>query len=394
MHVLGVARTDQRVLREAKALAHAGYDVTIVDIEGDPSRPREEDLDGLHLRHLIMPSRFKPTRFKPYFLVKQARITAAGARLLMRTKADIYHAHDANALLACYKAARRRRKPLVFDAHELPFVEPSTTRYRLITALAVRRLRQITPHCDGIITVSEPIAAEFHKRYGGKPAAIVRNTLSYTPRVTSDRLRDRLRERLGLPPTTRIGLYQGNFQADRGLDGLVRAGKYLAPDCVIVLMGRGGYEATLRELIDREDVGDRVKLLPAVPYAELLEWTASADVGLIIYPLTFSPNVLYCLPNKLFEFLMAGVPVLSSKLVAVEELLEQYEVGSVVPAVEPEIMGNAISAMLSGRERLARMRQNALAVSRADLSWEHEQQRLIALYAQLTGTERLSTGVS
>ena len=74
MHVLGTARTDPRVMREATALTRAGYTVTVVDVEHDRSRGRQEMLDGVRLRHIMMPSWFISTRFKPWFLVKAARI--------------------------------------------------------------------------------------------------------------------------------------------------------------------------------------------------------------------------------------------------------------------------------------------------------------------------------
>src|SRR4051794_38113038 len=120
MHVTDEAFPDYRVIREASALVEAGFDVSIVDIVDDPKRPAEEDIVGVHLKHVIMPSLFIPTRFKPWFLVKSAQMIIRGAIRLARTSADIYHAHDVKGLPACYIAARLRRKPLIFDSHEIP----------------------------------------------------------------------------------------------------------------------------------------------------------------------------------------------------------------------------------------------------------------------------------
>ena len=193
----------------------------------------------------------------------------------------------------------------------------------------------------------------------------------------------RLRERLGLDMDSRIALYQGNLQPDRGLDGLVRAGRFLAPGNVVVLMGRGSLAADLEALIAREQVAARVRLLPPVPYDELLAWTSSADLGLIIYPRGYSLNVRLCLPNKLFEYLMAGVPVMASPLEAVGALIERYDVGYIVPSLEPESVGSALNSALADQETLARMRTNALAATRDDLCWEREEQRLLGLYTSL-----------
>ncbi len=382
MHVVGVARTDQRVLREATALRDAGFDVTIVDVEPDPNRPRQEDFQGLHLRHIIMPSRFRPTRFKPFFIVKEGRLTLTAGRVMAGIPAE------ATMRTTPTRCERAPWRPAGTGSRSssMPTSCPTSNRARRSTSstrrIATRGLRGMMRHCAAVITISQPVADDLRHRYGGKPAVLVRNMLRYTPPVQSDRMR----EALGLPASTRIALYQGNLQADRGLDRLVRAGHYLTPNRIIALMGSGPEEAMLRELVEKENLGDRVKILPAVPYAELLAWTASADLGLIIYPLSYSPNVNLCLPNKLFEFLMAGLPVLASPLVAVQEMLERYDVGQIVQTVEPEPMGKAISAMLDDTDGLSRMRRNALAASRMDLSWEHEQHRLVDLYTGLTGS--------
>ncbi len=382
MHVLGTARTDVRVLREATALVEAGMDVSIVDIEDGHTRPCEEDLDGIHLKHIVMPSWFIPARFKLWFLVKAARMFVHSTLMLLKTPADVYHAHDDTALPACYIAARLRRKLLVFDAHELPLVDPGVTRWRLLHMLAVCFLRGMMARCAGIITVSLPIVRDLQQRYGGRTATVVRNIPGYQAPISTDRLR----HYLGLSPDTRIALYQGNIDG-RGLDSLILAARYMDPGIVIVMMGRATSRSDLEALIAREGMGERVKIIPAVPYAELLSWTASADIGLVIFAPAYGPtisrSIQMCLPNKLFEYLMAGLPVLASPLDAVADLIRTYDVGCIVPSLEPEMIGRAISAMLADRDALARMRGSALAATQHDLCWESESRRLIELYEDI-----------
>src|SRR5579883_3089951 len=136
MHVLSTGRTDGRVMREATALAGAGYDVTIVDIERDGARPAREDIDGVHFRHVIMPSRFVRPRFRPWFVAKVALAMLRGGLAVLRTPTDVVHAHDENTLPACYLAAVARGKALVFDAHELPMVQRNITSWRPLRAAA------------------------------------------------------------------------------------------------------------------------------------------------------------------------------------------------------------------------------------------------------------------
>src|SRR5712691_7076300 len=94
MHVLGMVRVDGRVMREASGFVEAGFEVTIVDIESERTRPLEEDIHGIGVQHMIIPSWFISTRFKPWFLVKVMQVIIRGTVQLLRTKADIYHAHD------------------------------------------------------------------------------------------------------------------------------------------------------------------------------------------------------------------------------------------------------------------------------------------------------------
>lgn len=169
---------------------------------------------------------------------------------------------------------------------------------------------------------------------------------------------------------------------NRGLDMLVRAAKFLAPDVMIVMMGPqvGSTQANLESLIASEGVADRVKILPPVPYDVLLEWTASADIGLIVYAPDFSLNVKMCLPNKLFEYIMAGLPVLASPLDAVAEMIDAYDIGQVVSSLAPEDIGAAINTMIMDQAACERMRSNALNAAKRELSWEKESQQLLKLY--------------
>jgi glycosyltransferase involved in cell wall biosynthesis len=383
LHAAEPLRGDLRGQRAASTLSAAGYAVTVVDVEhGDTPASLAGLGEQVHVRHIKMPRWtqpfYKPTRPIPWLLFKIWRWgRSLGA--VVRTPADAYQASDLAALPACYLAARLRRKPLIFDSHEFPLVEDHIVRRRLLYGVSRRFLRRALRRSDGFLVVSPPIGDEMHRLYGGPPPVVLRNIPPYQPRVESDRLR----EHLALQPQTRIALYQGGLDEDRGLDTLVHAGKFLPPDMVIVLMGKGPSKPHLEELIAGEGVGDRVRMLPAVPYAELLAWTASADLGLIVYPTGHSPNILYCLPNKLFEFLMAGLPVLASPLVAIADVLRSYDVGRVVSSMEPSDVGQAIGAMLADSEALARMRRNALQATRQELCWEVEQQRLLSLYASL-----------
>ncbi len=381
MHLVDPAQTDFRVMRDAKTLAEAGFEVTIVDFEEDRSRPAEEEIDGVYIKHIIMPGWFTPARFKPWFLIKLVIMVMRGVIQLLRTETDIYHAHVEKALPACYIAARLRRKPLIFDAPDLTLSDPALMRWRRLRALSIRFLAHMVSKCATVITASPYYASELRALYRAPDVTVIRNVPDYRTVPTSDRLR----QYLGLGPEVRIALYQGNIQANRKLDRLVYAAKFLEPNTVIAMMGHA--EASTRSQLDAliasEQVADRVKLLPAMPYAELLDWTASADICLTIFPPDYSLSIRFTLPNKLFEYLMAGRPVLSAQLDAIAEVIKTYNVGQIAPSLAPADLGAAINTMLADTAALARMHNNALEVARQEFHWEKEGSKLIGLYHRI-----------
>ena len=381
MHVRGIARTDGRVLREAEALVQQGVAVTIVDIEQERGRPVEETVTAIKLRHtfpLAVP--FLP-KLKLWSIVNVVYSHLNCTIQLIHMKADVYHAHDWTALPDCYIASLWHHKSLIFDAHELPLSELDGSYWLRWQKLFTRLLAVIVPHCAGVITVSPPIAQEIQHSYAPSKVTLVRNIHRYVPVSHSDRLR----EALDLGPEIRIALYQGNLQPLRGLDILVRAASFLDANTVIVLMGKayGDTLAQLEALIEQEHVAHRVKIIPPAPYADLLHWTTSADIGLILYTPEESLNIRWCLPNKLFEYIMAGLPILATQLNAVSEILQQYHVGRVVPSLTPSAIATTINSMLTDTEALAAMRRSALEAAHGDLCWETEQQRLLELYASI-----------
>ncbi len=386
LHVLGRARSDVRALRAASALNEAGYAPTIVDIDGEQEgKPPVETISGVSVRHIGVPASFLATRFKRRVLLRAARMFLQSAWQLLQTPADIYHALDLPALFACYIAARLRRKPLIFEAYELPLStlpssELSVGR-KLLHLLLKPLLAHILPRCAAVITVSPPIVEEMKRRYHLLNVALVRNIPEYRHRQKSDCLR----RYLNVGPEVRIALYQGNIQPDRQLDRLVRAAAFLQDNTVIVIMGAnvGTTQQQLESLIESEGVGDRVKIIPPVPYDELFTWTASADIGLIVYAADYSPNVQMMLPNKLFEYMMAGLPVLCSPLEEIVDVVHTHQIGQVLPSLASSDIAAAINRMLDDPLSLSAMREHALEAAREEYCWEKEHSRLLSLYQAL-----------
>lgn len=382
MHVLNPVRMDARVMRSATALAATGYAVTVVDVVESYEQETEE-INGIFVHHVKVVGAFTKARFKKWAIIKAIPLFLRSILLLLRMHADFYHAHDATALPACFIAARLLRKPLIFDAHELPLSELDSPQRRWTRILLTPLLSRMISSCAGGIGACPFYAQELRERYHVLQVSLVRNFPPYKV-VPMNNL---LQQQLGFNSDTRIALYQGYLQYGRGLDRLVQAAAFLDPNIVIVMMGKGrgvgDASSYLKALIAREKVSERVKIVPHVQYEKLLDWTVSADIGLITYEPGHSLNIQMCLPNKLFEFLMAGVPVLTSPLDAVIDVVKTYNVGQVLPSLKPAEIGAAINAMLAGSDALVNMRHNALEAAQCEFNWESENPSLIRLYQNI-----------
>ncbi len=142
-----------------------------------------------------------------------------------------------------------------------------------------------------------------------------------------------------------------------------------------------GIKSQLEALIASEGVADRVKIIPPVPaYEEVPEWTASADIGLILYNPGYSLNVKLLLPNKLFEYMMAGLPVLASQLDAIAEVIRTNDIGQILTSVDPAEVAAAINKMLADPVALSRMSRNGLVAAEQEFRWEKESPKLVRLY--------------
>ena len=381
MHSIGKAKFDMRILRDAMVLIENGFSVTVVDVDIERMQPAEECINGIHFKHLRVPKFVSSTRFNPWFPVKLPTIIVYSIFQLLKVHADIYHAHVETALLACYIAAILRRKPFIVDTPELTLSDPHVTRWPWLKSPIIHIIRYIVSSCSGYITASPLYAQELSRLYGAKGVTLIRNVPSYQEVQKSDRLR----QHLGLGPDVRIALYQGYLQPNRSLDLLVHAAPFLEPNIVIVMMGSARKTTLdqLEDLIASKGVADRVRIIPSVPYEELLTWTASADIGLAIFQPDYSRSIRFCLPNKLFEYLMAGLPVLSSQLDAIAEVIKTYDVGLLLPSLAPSDIGASINAMLADTSAFIRMRSRALAVAENEFNWEKESLQLIYLYQNI-----------
>jgi glycosyltransferase involved in cell wall biosynthesis len=361
---------DSRVRREASALARAGHRVSVLELAALPGGTAA--LEGFERRSCLPPAWMR--RYLPFHLYRLAFLLAF-VRELARLRPDVVHAHDAAMLAPGLLGARLCGARLVYDSHELatsvPYREPAWAWF----VGAIERLA--VPRCAAVITVSDGIAERLRQRYRlPRTPTVVRNVTALRPHGPGG-----LRRRLGIAPDAPLVLHQGAPAPARGCEVLLDALQRL-PDLHLAFLGdpEPGYGERLRRAVRERDLQDRVTLLPSVPLEQLLAHTAEADLGVTLLQDTCENHRL-ALPNKLFEYIAARVPVVASALPETLALLERHRVGWCVTPGDAGALAGALELGLSRRGD-PQLRE-CLERAALELSWENEQQRLLGLYAQL-----------
>jgi len=360
---------DSRVRREAGALARAGHEVTVLELAAVPTG---EWLDGFARRSVQPPAWMR--RRLPFHLYRIAFLIGF-VRGIVQCKPDVVHAHDAAMLLPGIIGARLTGAPLIYDSHELATSVPYRERLWAWFVAGIERL--VVPRCAAVITVSDGIAEQLRRRYSlSRTPTVVRNVTALRKRGPGG-----LRMRLGIDRDTPLILHQGAPAHARGCELLIAAVRQL-PDTHLVFLGdpEPGYASVLRRATREHGLQDRVTLLPSVPLERLLAHTAEAHVGVTLLQDTCENHRL-ALPNKLFEYIAAGIPVVASALPETRNLIEQHGVGWCVAPGDSSALAETLDLALRSQgdpdlhERLARAAE--------ELRWEREQQRLIGLYDRL-----------
>jgi glycosyltransferase involved in cell wall biosynthesis len=298
------------------------------------------------------------------------------APVLPNHPAEVVVAHDLPMLPVALYAASLHGAKVAYDSHEL-FAEQefSATEKRMWRALEARTIGR----CDAVMAVNASVARELTQRYGVTHVEVVYN---------AERCRDlaecshRLHDVFDLPPSARVLLYQGGLSTGRQLEALVSAMALVQVTGVhLVILGDGPLQPALQKLAATAGVKGRVHLHPAVPQSELLAWTAAADAGVIPYQPTCLNN-LYCTPNKLFEFIAAGLPILASDLPEIRAIVTGHGIGQLADLSSPRAIAAAIDRFFSDRRQLAAWR-DASRKARSVVNWDEEGRKVVRVFESL-----------
>ena len=293
----------------------------------------------------------------------------------LKHRCDILQVHDLPALQAGVELAKNWRVPLVYDAHELYPEQRSFSKAQ--RNICARSENEHIKHANLVFAVNESIAQEMAKRYQIDQPIVLTNAIDPPPDFEPEARYDLLREKLQLPASRRILLLQGGFAPNRNLSELVEAMAHVqTPDVDLVMMGFGDYGQKLQSTARRLGLIDkRVYFLPAVPQSELLQHSASADMGIIPYP-HVDLNSYYCTPNKLFEFIQAGLPMIANDSPEMRRFVDNEGFGLIHPMKSPHQIAQSIDKAFQQLPH-ADWRQQ-LVRKRHSFSWEVQAHNYLA----------------
>jgi glycosyltransferase involved in cell wall biosynthesis len=290
---------------------------------------------------------------------------------LMTTKVDLIFANDLDTLPAAYLAAKIRNKRIIYDTHEYFTETPELVNRKLTQTIWKKIEDHFFPKLTDILTVNSSIA----KLYGDKYNKTVHVCRNIPPSFKPDRLKSRTE--LGLPLNKHILILQGTgINIERGAEEAVLAMQYL-DDTVLLVVGSGDVFPTLHKIIEKNNLQEKVIFKPKMPFSELRQYTMNSDLGLAIDKDT-NLNYHFSLPNKLFDYIHSGIPVLSSGLIELKQIIDQFDIGYYIQNHDPKYIASVITSIFSDEKRYNQVKQNTVK-AKEELCWEKEEKVLIGV---------------
>lgn len=395
---------DARVLKEAETLQNNDLQVSVFALHTrGKTQKRETLVSGVNVyriarspfgglitmknyalqkakQNLQLPTKPNPLTTYRQVLRLIARLTthAGLCYQMVKYKPDAIHAHDVNVLFTAWLAAKICRVPLIYDAHEISTSREGYQSFRNVVGWIEKKLM---PKAVATITTTDMRAKFFARAYGIERPIVLQNRPCLAPIKISKAPYNRLRTELCLEHDDwPIIVYQGGLQQGRGLPKLVKSA-LLVKSAYFVFIGGGRQTSELMQLVEQLKLTERVHFIPTVALAKLPEYTASADIGV-------QPIENTCLnhfstdSNKLFEYLLAGIPVVATDFPEIRKVIRKYKVGELVPTNNINALAKTLNKLISRPELCNQYKENAIK-SASNLCWEEQEHKLVELYQQV-----------
>lgn len=403
---------DARVKKEAITLAGTGLKVTIL-CQPEEGVPRSEEWGKISVLRIHRSGKFKAAfrealdsagdtadtekknfttgfvstlRRNPVkrFLGDLLHSTLYQARLLyhaLLTGADVYHAHDLDTLSVCAAAAWLTGTSYIYDSHELwlesnrHLAEPS----RFVQLMDELTEKSLITGAAAVIAVTPGRASVMRSMYRRMVEPIL--VANYPPVADPYPCDIETRISLGaLDESCFLFLYQGVLAPKRGLEQLIDAALMLRGLQIhVAIVGHDVSGNTIRTYAEEKSAEDMVTFHPPVPSEKLHEITGSADAGLLLFQDSCLNHNL-SLPNKLFEYMMSGLPVLACSLPEISEVIVRHDCGCLIDASDPVSIADGMRKMAADKKEAAKQGKRGYKAARSMYTWDNSAEVLKELY--------------
>ena len=351
--------TDQRVHKVCTTLFNNGFDILLIGRKLKNSQPLTRD--------------YKTFRFKLLFNKGFLFYAEYNIRLffkLLFSKKDILLSNDLDTLLSNYLVSKISKKKLVYDSHELFTEVPELINRPFQQNFWLFIEKHIFPKLKYAYTVNEEIAAIYNNKYNVN-VKVIRNIAPFYNYIN---INENLFE-IVKGKSKMIILQRSGINIDRGAEEAVEMMQYLN-GFVLYIIGSGDVIDTLKSITQDLNLGNKVFFKDKMPYEKLMEYTKIADLGLSLDKNT-NLNYTLSLPNKVFDYIQACVPVLASDLFEMKQIVEKFDVGEIITDRNPKALAIQIIAILK-KEKIYYLEQ--LKKVRNELNWENESKKLIEIF--------------
>lgn len=360
--VINDLSTDQRLHRVCTSLHSLGFDVLLVGRKKRDSLPLDDRAYRMKRMKLIFEK-------GPFFY---AEYNIRLFLLLMFSRTDLLVSNDLDTLLANFLVSRFKGKTLFYDTHEIYTETPELVNRQHIQKIWKTIEKWIFPKLKQVYTVNESIANLYQEEYNIK-LGVIRN-LPFRKKYE----KQSSRKELGLPEDKKIILLQGaGINIHRGAEEMIEAMQHIE-GAIFVILGGGDVLPALKEMVLKMKLQEKVLFIPRQPMEKVFQYTVHADLGLSLDKDT-NLNYRYSLPNKIFDYIQARVPLLASDLVEIRNIIVNYNIGTTVPDHNPQSIAREISAIF-GDDNTQKIWKENLTFASEELCWENEEKKLIKIY--------------
>ena len=290
---------------------------------------------------------------------------------LLNRRFDIYHSNDLDTLLPMWLTAFICNKKLVYDSHEYFLGVPEIQNRYFVKKVWSSIESFIFPRLKYVFTVNESISDLYFKDYKIRPL-VIRNLPNKSSLIKVKSKKD-----LGLPQNKKLVILQGSgINVDRGAEELLDAIS-IQDDFFLSIVGKGDVVDKLKKRCLQSDLANKVLFVPTLPYDQMMQYTINSDVGVSLDK-SNNTNYQFSLPNKIFDYVKAEIPFVSTNLVEIRKIAEQYYTGVLISSLKPEIIIEGLNkaiALKASKNFIANVTK-----MNSTLHWESESVSLVKTY--------------